>query len=182
MFAYDTSGNTTTVSDGGSPTQVEAKLEHNGQAGGSCANDATTKAGTLRCAIDGKGNRTLYGYDDAGNLTSITPELPLGDTTITYDALSRVDTVEDGKGQTRSYTYDDLDRVVEIDYGAGQTVSFDYDADGNRVERVDSVHGTSTWAYDALNRRVEDDLPSGSTDYTWDAGSNLTTLTDPAAR
>jgi RHS repeat-associated protein len=57
-------------------------------------------------------------------------------------------------------------------------VTFDYDANGNRVERVDSVHGTSTWAYDALNRRTDDDLPSGDTDYTWDAASNLATLTD----
>ena len=179
VFAYDAAGNTTAVGDGSSPTQLEATLEYNGQAGGVCADDATTKPGTLRCAIDGEGNQTLYGYDDAGNLTSITPELPLGETTITYDALSRVDTVEDGKGQTASYSYDALDRIVEIDYGDGQTVGFDYDSDGNRVERVDSAHGTSTWAYDVLNRRTADDLPSGSTDYGWDAASNLTSLTDP---
>ena len=178
VFAYDTSGNTTTVSDGGSPTQVEAKLEYNGQTGGSCANDATTKPGTLRCAIDGKGNRTLYGYDDAGNLTSITPELPLGDTTITYDGLSRVHTVEDGKGQVRTYTYDDLDRVVEIDYTGGPTIAFEYDPDGNRLGRIDSVHGTSSWDYDALGRRIGDTLPSGTTTYAWDASSNLTSLTD----
>jgi RHS repeat-associated protein len=179
VFAYDTAGNTTTIGDSTSPaSQVEAALEYNGQAGGSCPDDATTKPGTLRCAIDGKGNETLYGYDDDGNLTSVTPELPLGVTTITYDSLSRVDSVEDGKGQTRSYAYDDLDRVVEIDYGGGNVVTFDYDANGNRVERVDSVDGTSTWAYDALNRRTDDDLPSGDTDYTWDAASNLASLTD----
>jgi RHS repeat-associated protein len=179
VFAYDGAGNTTTIGDSSSPaSQVEAKLEYNGQAGGSCPDDPTTKPGTLRCAIDGKGNETLYGYDDDGNLTSVTPELPLGDTTIAYDSLSRVDTVEDGKGQTRSYSYDELDRVTEIDYGAGGTVSFDYDANGNQVERIDSVHGTSTWTYDELNRRVEDDLPSGDTDYSWDAAGNLTSLTD----
>jgi RHS repeat-associated protein len=179
VFAYDTAGNTTTIGDSSSPaSQVEAKLEYNGQAGGNCPDDPTTKPGTLRCAVDGKGNETLYGYDDDGNLTSVTPELPLGVTTIAYDSLSRVDFVEDGKGQTRSYAYDDLDRVVEIDYGGGNLVTFDYDANGNRVERIDSVDGTSTWAYDALNRRTDDDLPSGDTDYTWDAASNLTTLTD----
>ena len=177
-FAYDTSGNTTTVTDGGSPTQVEAALEYNGQSGGQCPNDATTKPGTLRCAIDGKDNRTLYGYDDPGNLTSITPELPLGDTTITYDGLSRVHTVEDGKGQVRIYTYDDLDRVVEIEYTGGPTIAFEYDPDGNRLGRLDSVHGTSTWDYDALGRRIEDTLPPGTTTYAWDASSNLTSLTD----
>jgi RHS repeat-associated protein len=178
VFAYDPAGNTTAVADGGSPTQVEEKLEYNGQAGGSCADDTTTMPGTLRCVIDGQGNETRYGYDDAGNLTTITPELPLGETTISYDALSRVDTVEDGEGHVASYGYDTLDRVVEIDYGGGETVSFDYDANGNRIERVDSVHGTSTWAYDVLNRRTADDLPSGETDYTWDVSSNLTSLTD----
>ena len=179
VFAYDTAGNTTTIGDSTSPaSQVEAKLEYNGQAGGSCPDDPTTKPGTLRCAVDGKGNETLYGYDDDGNLTSVTPELPLGVTTIGYDSLSRVESVEDGKGQTRSYEYDDLDRVVEIDYGGGNVVTFDYDGNGNQVERIDSVHGTSTWAYDELNRRTDDDLPSGDTDYTWDAASNLTSLTD----
>jgi len=178
-FAYDTAGNTTSVADGGSPTQVQAALEYNGQAGGACANDPTTKPGTLRCAIDGKGNKTRYGYDDAGNLTSITPELPLGDTTITYDALSRVHTVEDGKGQVRTYSYDPLDRVTQIAYPGGQTVAYDYDANGNRIERIDSVHGTSTWEYDGLNRRIEDTLPSGTTTYAWDPASNLTSLTDP---
>jgi RHS repeat-associated protein len=179
VFAYDTVGNTTTIGDSSSPaSQVEASLEYNGQTGGVCPDDATTKPGTLRCAVDGKGNETLYGYDDAGNLTSVTPELPLGATTIVNDSLSRVDSVEDGKGQTRGYSYDLMDRVTEIDYGAGNTVTFDYDHDGNRFERVDSVHGTSTWTYDDLGRRVEDDLPSGDTDYSYDAGSNLRYLTD----
>jgi RHS repeat-associated protein len=178
-FGYDSFGNTTSVNDGASPAQVEARLEYNGQAGGTCPNDPTTKPGTLRCAVDGKGNETLYGYDDAGNLTSITPELPLGDTTITYDSLSRVRTVEDGKGQTRTISYDPLDRITEIEYSNGDSIAYDYDANGNLLERDDSVHGVSSYDYDKLNRRTRDTLPSGTTTYGWDAASNLTSLTDP---
>ncbi len=169
VFAYDTPGNMTTVSDGGSPTQVQAKLEYNGQAGGTCTNDPTTHAGTIRCAIDGNGNTTRYAYDANGNLTTITPPLPLGATRITYDALSRVRTVEDGKGQTRTYTYDTLDRVTQIAYSSGGTIAYAYDANGNRT-----TDAGVTFTYDTLNRLTRD---SGAS-YTWDASSNLDTFRD----
>lgn len=178
VFAYDTPGNLTSVNDGQSPTQVEAKLEYNGQSGGVCPNDATTKPGTLRCAIDGNANQTLYQYDDNGNLTKIVPELPLGATTLTYDTLSRVKTITDGKSQTRTYSYDPLDRVTEIAYSNGQTIDYSYDGNGNRTQRVDSVDGTSSWSYDKLNRKTQDVLTTGTVDYGWDAASNLTSLTD----
>jgi RHS repeat-associated protein len=175
-FSYDSPGNLTSVSDGG--TQVEANLEYNGTPSDQCTNDPTTKAGTLRCAVDGKGNITNYGYDDQGNLTSITPELPLGDTTITYDSVSRIQTIEDGKAQTREFTYDPMDRVTLIEYSNGDTIAYDYDANGNMIERDDSVHGVSIYEYDKLNRRIEDSLPSGDTDYDYDRASNLISLTD----
>jgi RHS repeat-associated protein len=179
VFAYDTPGNLTTVSDGGSPTQVQASLEYNGQAGGSCTDDPTAHVGSPRCTVDGAGHITRYGYDANGNLDTITPELPLGATTMTYDNLSRLHTTRDGKGQTRTYTYDPLDRITQIAYSNGATIGYQYDANGNPTQRTDSVAGTSTYQYDALNRRMQDTLPSGTTTYGYDAGSNLTSLTDP---
>jgi RHS repeat-associated protein len=179
VFAYDTPGNLSTVSDGGSPTQVQASLQYNGQGAGACSDDTTAHTGSPRCTIDGAGHTTTYGYDANGNLDKITPELPLGATTLTYDGLSRISTIQDGKSQTRTFSYDPLDRITQIAYSNGATIGYTYDANGNLTQRVDSVAGTSTYQYDALNRRTQDTLPSGTNTYGYDAGSNLTSLTDP---
>jgi RHS repeat-associated protein len=177
QFAYDAPGNLTTVT-GGSPA-VQAKIEYNGGGAGLCSDDATAHTGSPRCAIDGNTHITTYGYDLNGNLDTITPPMPLGATTMTYDSLSRVHTIQDGKGQTRTYTYDPLDRITQIAYSNGATIGYQYDANGNMTQRTDSVSGTSTYQYDELNRRTQDTLPSGTNTYGYDAGSNLTSLTDP---
>ena len=161
LFGYDANGNTTDVRDGASPTQNKATLEYNGQSGGTCPSSGPS--GTLRCAIDGKGSQTRYGYDSAGNLTTITPPAPLGQTVITYDAISRIKTIRDGKGQTRTYTFDAMDRVTKIAYSDGSSVSTSYDADGNTTQRVDSSAGTFAYSYDAANRRTKD-TPAGRRD------------------
>ena len=176
-IGYDAKGNTTSVRDGASPTATQAALEYNGQTGGVCP--ASGPAGTLRCAIDGKSNQTRYGYDAKGNLTTITPPIPIGVTTRTYDALSRVKTITDANAKTRTYTYDAMDRVTKVDYSNGNTVSYSYDANGNLTSRVDSATGTTSYTYDAANNRTKDTLPGGATtDYTYDQVNNLKTLTD----
>ena len=176
-IGYDAKGNTTSVRDGASPTATQAALEYNGQTGGVCP--ASGPAGTLRCAIDGKSNQTRYGYDAKGNLTTITPPIPIGVTTRTYDALSRVKTIRDANAKTRTYTYDAMDRVTKVDYSNGNTVSYSYDVNGNLTSRVDSVTGTTSYTYDAANNRTKDTLPGGATtDYTYDQVNNLKTLTD----
>ena len=143
--------------------------------------------GTVRCSIDANGNRTSYGYDVKGNLTSITPPVPLAPTTIANDALSRVATVTDGKGQKRTYTYDKLDRVKRIDYknSAGTLVTsttFDYNANGSLLTRSDitgATTSTTSYSYDARNRKTQDTLPDTSTNvYTYDLADNLKTFTD----
>lgn len=59
--------------------------------------------GTVATVTDARGKVTLYGYDGAGNLTSMTPPAPMGATTIGYDSLSRVTSVRDGAGRTTRY-------------------------------------------------------------------------------
>jgi YD repeat-containing protein len=187
VATYDSSGNTTGVADGGTPAASTITLEHTGQTGGVCANPLGPN-GTVRCSIDANGSRTSYGYDIKGNLTSITPPVPLAPTTITNDALSRVSTVIDGKGQKQTYTYDKLDRVKRIDYAnsAGTTVTsttFDYNANGSLLTRADitgSTTNTTSYSYDARNRKTQDTLPDTSTNsYTYDGADNLKTFTDP---
>ncbi|GAA2607368.1 hypothetical protein [Streptomyces lienomycini] len=78
------------------------------------------------------------------------PPEPLGETTYTYDALGRVETVEDGRGITTVYGYDSRDRVREVS-STNFTVTYSYDGDGDATSRTD-VSGTTKWDYDKLNR------------------------------
>jgi RHS repeat-associated protein len=137
---------------------------------------------------DANGNTTSLGYDTAGRLTSTTPpttaapSTQLGATAITYDALSRTDTVTDGKGQDSTLAYDDLDRVTQVTYDDGSTVANTYDADGNVTERDETAGGVTKvtgYTYDKLNRLTREDFPDGTSNaYGYDDVGNLTSLQD----
>jgi YD repeat-containing protein len=95
--------------------------------------------GTLATAKDGNGDITSFGYDPAGNLTSVTPLAPLGATRYQYDALSRVVQVTDGRGQKIGYDYDKLDRVVRVtdDSNGDKTLlEFWFDHQGNVIWKI----------------------------------------------
>jgi RHS repeat-associated protein len=194
-FVYDTAGNLTDTYDGqSSPCDGHTTGSHftNAYQGdGSTACGA--KTGELCSTTDAKANRTAYGYDGNGNLTSISPPSPLGATSIVPDALSRPSSVTDGKGQKTTYTYDGLDRVTQILYGGATTcvssatcTGFVYDGDGNLTSRTDNT-GTTTFKYDSLNRLYNKSAPSGfacsgstptGITFGYDANSNLTSYCD----
>jgi RHS repeat-associated protein len=131
-----------------------------------------TRAGVRSCNAD-------YGYDAQGNhLTSVDYPGPLGTVTLSYDTLSRLRTVTDGKSQTTTYSYDPLDRVTQIAYQDGQTITNTYDDNGNLLTTADNT-GTTTYTYDKLNRLEQEVLPGPKTlTYGYDASSNLISLTD----
>ncbi|CAN5529625.1 hypothetical protein BH20ACT17_BH20ACT17_15130 [soil metagenome] len=141
-------------------------------------NYVTGAPGKLASIVNERGKTTSYGYDAAGNLSTITPPLPLGQTVFTYAAsISRVASVNDGKGQTRTLGYDNLDRVTSIDYAGGSTLSFVYDRDGNLTAQNDSISGrNSSFTYDQLSRPTFASLAGQSSSYGYDAASNLTSI------
>ncbi|WP_436998297.1 RHS repeat-associated core domain-containing protein [Streptomyces sp. enrichment culture] len=191
-FKYDTNGNTLSVTTSGT---AGATREYT-------YNDADPKCGGFegqRCTVkDGNGKVTSFTYDDEGNLIKVKPPAPLGETTYTYDALGRVETVEDGRGITTVYGYDSRDRVREVS-SINFTVTYSYDGNGNVKSRTDAS-GTTKWDYDELNRESVRTLqngaqtalaytpggdvdfytdPTGKTDYTWDKAGRLDYLTAP---
>ncbi|MGH8581969.1 MAG: RHS repeat-associated core domain-containing protein, partial [Gammaproteobacteria bacterium] len=155
-------------------------------------------------AIGATGQTTQYGYDNNGNLTTLTD--PLNQVTAsTYDKLNRLVDVRDpllGHTETR---YDPLDRVTRIldplgsatDYtidGLGDTEATDspdtgitqrsFDAAGNVLSETDARGNTTTHQYDALNRLTQTTFDDGSPiTYTYDTGADnrgrLMDLTDP---
>jgi RHS repeat-associated protein len=162
-FTYDTRGNVTQVLN----------------AAGDTAFYTYTTKGLVDTSTDFKGNLTDYGYDAQGNhLTSVDYPGPLGTVTLSYDSLSRLRTVTDGKGQTTTYSYDPLDRVTQIQYHDGQTITNTYDGNGNLLTTADNT-GTTTYTYDKLNRLEQEVLPGPKTlGYGYDPSSNLISLTD----
>ncbi|MFC8998390.1 RHS repeat-associated core domain-containing protein [Streptomyces rochei] len=191
-FKYDANGNTMSVTTSGTAGGIREYTYNK---------DTPTCGGFegQRCtAKDGNGKVTSFTYDDQGNLIKVKPPAPLGETTYTYDALGRIETVEDGRGITTVYGYDSRDRVREVS-STNFTVTYSYDGDGNVTSRTDAS-GTTKWDYDKLNRESVRTLqngaqtalaytpggdvdfytdPTGTTDYTWDKAGRLDYLTAP---
>ncbi|MGQ5609647.1 MULTISPECIES: RHS repeat-associated core domain-containing protein [unclassified Streptomyces] len=191
-FKYDTNGNTMSVTTSGTAGGIREYTYNK---------DTPTCGGFegQRCtAKDGNGKVTSFTYDDQGNLIKVKPPAPLGETTYTYDALGRIETVKDGRGITTVYGYDSRDRVHEVS-STNFTVTYSYDGDGNVTSRTDAS-GTTKWDYDKLNRESVRTLqngaqtalaytpggdvdfytdPTGTTDYTWDKAGRLDYLTAP---
>lgn len=169
-LGYDTNGNPTTISS----TTGTITLGYT-EAG-------VTTPGKLSTITDQRSKVTSLSYFASGDLKQITPPLPLGATSLTYNAsLSRIATVTDGKGQLRTLSYDNDDRVTNIAYAGGTNVGLVYDKDGYLTARNDSVGGNTTYTLDQLGRVTFESLPGGrSNSYGYDATSNLATLTDPS--
>ncbi|HEV8461998.1 MAG TPA: RHS repeat-associated core domain-containing protein, partial [Gaiellaceae bacterium] len=124
-------------------------------------------------------------YDAAGNLASTTNRD--GQTiTYTYDADSRlVSTTVPGAGTT-TYTYDGFGRLVAAANATAQ-LAMTYDAADRKLSEMTtpSTPGglpTSTfkYTYDSVGNETSVQGPEGTTAYGYNAGSQLTSLTDPA--
>ncbi|MGH3083712.1 MAG: RHS repeat-associated core domain-containing protein, partial [Gaiellaceae bacterium] len=168
-FAYDPNGNVEQI--------VNAAVSEN-----TASFTYDPSNGNALSATDFKGNVTSYGYDAQGNLTSVDNPEPLGDSSYTYDSLSRVLTETDGKGQTTSFAYDPLDRLTSITYDDSSTITYSYDANGNVLTMADNT-GTTSYEYDRLNRMTKETLPGPKVNsYFYDNASNLSALEDAGGR
>jgi RHS repeat-associated protein len=138
--------------------------------------------GTLATAKDGNGNITSFGYDAAGNLTSVTPPAPMGATKYQYDSLSRIVQVTDGRGQKIGYDYDKFNRVVRItDDSNGDTTLLEiwYDHQGNVIWKIAPSWDTYfSWdRYPAVNQVKTAERTEGTNSehvtYDYDDAGNL---------
>jgi RHS repeat-associated protein len=163
-FGYDAAGNTTSVTEDVGGAASTTTYEY-------AADGSVTKA------TDANGHETSYIYDADGQLEKIDHPDPRGDETFTYDALSRVETHNDGNGTTITLTYDDLDRVTETEYEKSTdptvTITTTYDGSGNVIGRTDDA-GTWTFTHDAQNRLKTKSGPGQPTQrLLYDAVGNL---------
>ena len=137
--------------------------------------------------------RTAYGYDNNGNLTSVTD--PLNHQTANgYDALNRVTQVTDPANGVSSYGYDPLDQLRSVQDprnlatiytvdALGTTTTTQgpdtaatvktYDAAGNVLTSKDAKNQTTQYQYEALNRVTLISFEDATTrTFQYDTGTN----------
>jgi RHS repeat-associated protein len=135
------------------------------------------------------GASTEYVYDDLGNLLSeSSPDRGL--ITYTHDVAGNVIGMVDARGVSVVYRYDALNRLLSVDYpGTDEDQSFRYDSCIQGVGRlcvINDESGLLEFEYDAYgNRLVESrtqDNATYRTEYSFDAGNRVTSMTYPNGR
>jgi RHS repeat-associated protein len=142
-------------------------------------------AGNLTSVAQPGGATLTYGYDNAHRLTTIT-DLFSQTTNYTLDANGDITatTLKDGSGTTKfsdGNTFDALGRRLTHTGGASQVTQYAYDANSNMTSIIDPlVHSATTQTFDALNRVSQiTDRASGLTKYTYDAYDMPLTVQTP---
>jgi RHS repeat-associated protein len=132
---------------------------------------------------------TVYGYDRASRVTTITQTGVNGTHTTTYgwDAASRLTLKVLPNGITQEHAYDDANRLLSITYKRAddtlvEQVSYTYDANGQRTVKVQGnpnlQETTFAAGYDAANRMtsitLHQNTPSAKTyTFTYDDHGNV---------
>ncbi|WP_176780380.1 hypothetical protein, partial [Maricaulis salignorans] len=128
------------------------------------------------CRLSVPENRdTLFGYDNAGQLTGISRGRPVATGCANLTSNFTVDQSWDSRG-----------RLTQIDYpDASPDVDLSYDANGNLVS---ALRGTTSWtySYDALDALTGETLAldgrSFASSYTRNANGFITARTSPSGR
>lgn len=158
----------------GTPQQATQTLTYN-------ANRA------LSSSTDASGRTTTYGYDAAGNRTSVT--VPGGRTsTSTYNATRDVTSATTPSGKTTSMTYDPHGNLTSVtrtltrpgQQDTEQTSTYGYDAAGNQTSATDPLQHTTTFEYDNRGNMTGRTDPLGhTTSWSYDDGSRVASITSP---
>lgn len=189
---YDGSGNAAIIAEAAG-TPIERQIQRTYDALNRVLTVEVTGADGAQ--IDGI---TTYTYEPNGNLSTVTDETGLV-TTMGYDELERLTSVDDpaeglitrtynlagevtehtnGDGETHIYVYDDVSRLIQTTDPGGFVKSFAYDVRDNISTVTDGRGGLTAFGYDALDRMTTRTNPIGQTMIrAYDGRDNLTSLT-----
>lgn len=191
-FGYDPLGRVTTATDRNGNVTTTAYDADGNRLSQTTAAGATTKwtydaDERTATSIDPRGTvtggnpaayTTAYGYDAAGNPTTVTD--PLGDVrTTAFDGDNRRTAVTDPTGAVTTYTYDADSRLTGVTAPDGGSTTYGYDTVGNLTTRTDADTHVTTYTYDAVHRLtgITDPL-THAVGYTYDADGEATVVTN----
>ena len=199
----DAAGNTTHETVDTNSGRVTSETDPTG-ATTSFAYDAV---GNLTGITDAKGHTRTAAYDELDRVVSVKDATGASVTQV-YDAAGNLASVTDRNGQISTYTYDANSRLLTKTVPGAGTTTFTYDAFGRRTGAVNDVAqlsftyddadhaltatsapaipnalptSTFTYGYDAAGNVTSTQGPAGNTGYSYDANSQLATITDPAS-
>ncbi|WP_194924209.1 DUF6531 domain-containing protein [Catenulispora pinisilvae] len=209
-YGFDPDGNQITVTDpetaqvpSPKPTTTAFDADNHARTVTDPLGNQTTtdynSLGQLDWTKDALQGQTKYGYDTAGNQTSVTT--PRGNTTATPDPKYTTASVFDlaghkvsqttPQGDKTTWAFDKDGRVSStIDprgYAAGVSdptvyqTTYSYDAAGNQSAITDPLKNTTATTYDADNRVIAatDALKKSTTTYAYWPNGAVETVTDP---
>jgi RHS repeat-associated protein len=102
--------------------------------------------------------------------------------TDTYGHGGELLTTTDSLSHTTSDQYDSRFRLVQTTDANNGVTQITLDAAGNRVKLVDPANNQTTWVLDALNRPTSETNALGTTYTSYDASSDVTSITDADGR
>jgi len=182
-FTYDTKGQLTGMTDAnGHSTTYTCDSFGNRQTITDALGKTTTfgydSAGINRIsALDPKGNKSSFSYDQNRRLTRITH----ADGThidFSYDACAMTG-IRDENGHNLSYSRDKMLRITEITDAMNAVSKNAYDGNGNLVTTTDPLLKIVSMTYDAVDRLATITDPSGgSVLFMRDANGNITAVRD----
>jgi RHS repeat-associated protein len=143
----------------------------------------------LTAATTGIGSSPLptttftHTYDPAGNRTSTIA--PGGTTTYTYDAAERLASLTDPAGGAFTFRYDPAGRPTSLIRPNGINDTITYDGAGNLTSLHSALGATlvnqADYTYNTAGLRATLTTSAGTTNYTYDPASQLTSAAYPAS-
>ncbi|MEN8655448.1 RHS repeat-associated core domain-containing protein [Streptomyces sp. 21So2-11] len=192
-WTYDAAGNVATHTGGESDKTI---LGYNAKNQLTSVKDPLGKTsifsyfpdtGLLESATSAGGKTTRYGYDTAGNQTSITTAEGKK-TTFTHYAAGQVKTATEPRGNaagadpakfTTAFTYDAADRPKTVKDARGNSTTYDYDLAGNLAQVTDAKTRITRYDYDDAGRLSVVTDPAGKTMVTgYDKAGRTASVTD----
>ncbi|MFJ5308954.1 DUF6531 domain-containing protein [Streptomyces sp. NPDC088350] len=139
----------------------------------------TYTSGDVATYTDGRSDKTTYGYDTSGRLTSITDPAG-GVTNLTYTAAGLVSSATTPRGKKTSYGYDTTGNLTSVTTPLSEQTTYTYDTAGRRLTSADPLGHTTTYTYDTADDVTSVTDPRGKkTAYAYDTAHNLSSVTDP---
>ncbi|HEX7245417.1 MAG TPA: RHS repeat-associated core domain-containing protein [Solirubrobacterales bacterium] len=173
---------------------------------------AYDKYGDREAQTNAEGDKTTWGYDEDGHVTSTVsprgneegakasefeaktkrdaqgrPEVitdPLGhEAKYAYDAAGNLKELINPNGHATTYVYDKANQRTEVKAANGDVAKVAYDSEGNVESKTDGNGHTTKYVHNSLNQLTETIDPlERKTTRKYDAAGNLKELKDPEGR
>lgn len=103
-------------------------------------------------AVDAAGNRSAYGYDAQGRLSTVTD--PVGGVTQLTYAGTHLASITDAAGQITRFSHDGNGNLTRIEDPDGSARGFSYDGNGRLLQQTSKRGFATNYAFDFAGRNV----------------------------